>query len=64
MLGATLRDAPSTDLFATTESTAAPANIPSSQRVWSFLQEIFLQGEKTGNEANPADVAPKMKRLR
>ena len=64
MLGATLRDAPSTDLFAITESTAAPANIPSSQRVWSFLQEIFLQGEKTGNEANPADVAPKMKRLR
>ena len=35
-----------------------------SQLVLSFLEEIFLQGEETGNKANPADVAPKMKRLR
>ena len=35
-----------------------------SQLASSFLQEIFLQGEETGNKANPADVAPKMKRLR
>ena len=27
-------------------------------------KEIFLQREETGHKANPADVAPKMKRLR
>ena len=35
-----------------------------SQRLQSFLQEIFFQGEETGNKANPPDLAPKMKRLR
>ena len=35
-----------------------------SQRLQSFLQEIFFQGEETGNKANPPDSAPKMKRLR
>ena len=33
------------------------------QRVRSHLQEDFLQGEETGNKANPSDVVPKMKRL-
>ena len=34
-----------------------------SQRVGKFAQEIFLQGEETGDDANPVDVAPKMKCL-
>ena len=33
------------------------------QRVRSLLQEDFLQGDETGNKANPSDVVPKMKRL-
>ena len=33
------------------------------QRVRSHLQEDFLQGEETGNNANPSDVVPKIKRL-
>ena len=33
------------------------------QRVRSLLQEEFLQGEETGNKANPSDVVLKMKRL-
>ena len=32
-----------------------------SRRVQPFLQEIFFQGEETGNKANPPDLAPKMK---
>ena len=61
----------------TTESTAEPAHSPSlegdwalkksirfSPRVRSFLQEIFLQREETGNKANPSDVSAKMKRIR
>ena len=35
-----------------------------SRREQPFLQEIFFQGEETGNKANPPDLAPKMKRLR
>ena len=35
-----------------------------SQRVGKFAQEIFLQREETGDDANPVDVAPKMKCLR
>ena len=64
----------------TTELTAEPAHSPSlegglgfeegkksirfSPRVRSFLQEIFLQVEETGNKANPSDVSAKMKRIR
>ena len=33
------------------------------QRVRSLLQEDFLQGDETGNKANPSYVVPKMKRL-
>ena len=64
----------------TTESTAEPAHSPSleggwglkkakkcirfSSRVRSFLREVFLHGEETGNKANPSDVSAKMKRIR
>ena len=35
-----------------------------SERVRSFLQGTFFQGEQTGVRANPADIASKMKSLR
>ena len=35
-----------------------------SERVRSFLQDTFFQGEQTGVKANPADIASKMKSLR
>ena len=35
-----------------------------SERVRSFLQGTFFQGEQTGVKANPADIASKMKSLR
>ena len=35
-----------------------------SERVRSFLQGTFFQGEQTGVMANPADIASKMKSLR
>lgn len=35
-----------------------------SERVRSFLQDIFFQGEETGVKANPANIASKMKSLR
>ena len=42
----------------------AKKSIRFSPRVQSFLQEIFLQVEETGNKANPSDVSAKMKRIR
>ena len=35
-----------------------------SERVRSFLQDTFFQGEQTGVKVNPADIASKMKSLR
>ena len=35
-----------------------------SERVRSFLQDTFFQGEQTGVKANPADIASKMQSLR
>ena len=35
-----------------------------SERIRSFLQDTFFQGEQTGVKANPADIASKMKILR
>ena len=35
-----------------------------SDKVRSYLKGIFLQGEETGNKANPANVASKMKSAR
>ena len=32
-----------------------------SERVRSYLQETFFQGEETGVKANPADIACKMR---
>ena len=35
-----------------------------SERVRSYLQETFFQGEETGVKANPADIACKMRSQR
>ena len=35
-----------------------------SERIRSFLQDTFFQGEQTGVKANPANIASKIKSLR